>query len=176
MEENIKQKIIKIEDVKKEFRKPLGQDKIFKFECDIQYDQIRLGLREINVYTPYYYELFFTLKELQEKNNTFKGCDSLEEAKDHLLRLFSSDATILRSLDDNKKIQICVKILNISIIVEGIFTLERKTIEEKDDALNELFDIQKYNIQLFEEIKKICQDEKYKDEKVAGNILNLLIN
>ena len=38
--------------------KNLGSDKIFKIELDIAKDQIRIGLKEVNVYTPYYYEKY----------------------------------------------------------------------------------------------------------------------
>ena len=176
MVEDEKKNIIKLSDVREEQKKSLEGDKIFRFECDVHDDQIRLGLRELNVYTPYYYELFFTLEQLKKKNRAFEGCKDLEEAKGHFLLLFNKKNTFLKSLDDGEKIEICLKILYIAIEVDESFILERKTIEEKDEALNDLFDIQKFNIQLFEELKKICQDEKYKNEKVAKNIFNLLMN
>ena len=176
MKEIIKENMIKLPDVKPELQKPLGKDKIFRFECDIQYNKIRIGLKEINVYTPYYYETFYTLDELQKKNKIFNACKDLEEVKGHLLLLFSKETTLLKSLEDDKKIQICLKIMDISRIIDDSFILDRNTIDEKDEALMDLFNIQKENIKLFESIKKICEDEKYKDEKVAGKVLELLMN
>ena len=175
MVEDEKKNIIKLSDVREQ-KKSLDEDKIFRFECDVHDDQIRLGLREINVYTPYYYEIFFTLEQLKKKNRAFEGCKDLEEAKGHFLILFNKENTFLKSLDDGEKIEICLKIYYIAVEVDESFILERKIINEKDEALNDLFDIQKFNIQLLEDIKKICQDEKYKNVKVAKNIFNLLMN
>ena len=176
MTEIMKQNMIKLSDVKPELQKPLGKDKIFKFECDVESDKLRIGLVEINVYTPYYYETFYSLEELKEKNKIFKSCKDLEEVKGHLLLLFSMETTVLRSLENDKKIEICLKLMDISRIIDDSFILERNTINEKDAALMDLFNIQKENIQLLENIKKICDDEKYKDEKVAKKLLELLMN
>ena len=146
------QRIIRIEEVPKEHRKFLGDDKIFMFECEIVDDTLRLGLKEINCFSPYYYEAFFTLDSLYEKNNVFKACKSLEEVKSHILKLFNG-AGVLKSVDDDEKILLMLKMYNISVVIQESFELERKTIEDKDEALMKLFNIQKNNI--------IFQDNKY---------------
>ena len=168
--------IIKSENVQKELQKSLGSDKIFKFSCDIEYDKLRIGLKEINCYSPYYYETFFTLEELQKKNAVFKACKTLKEVQNHLLTLFGRDTAFLKSLDNDKQIQICLKMYDISKKIDEDFILERKTIENKDKSLMFLFAIQKDNIKLFERIKQVCQEEKYKGEKLAGKIVTLLTN
>ena len=86
------------------------------------------------------------------------------------------ETTVLRSLEDDKKIEICLKLMDISRIIDDSFILERNTINEKDAALMDLFNIQKENIQLLENIKKICEEEKYTDEKVAKKLLEILMN
>ena len=85
------QRIIRIEEVPKEHRKFLGDDKIFMFECEIVDDTLRLGLKEINCFSPYYYEAFFTLDSLYQKNSVFKACKNLEEVKTHILTLFNGN-------------------------------------------------------------------------------------
>ena len=35
----MKQNMIKLSDVKPELQKPLGKDKIFKFECDVEFEE-----------------------------------------------------------------------------------------------------------------------------------------
>ena len=167
------QRIIRIEEVPKEHRKFLGDDKIFMFECEIVDDTLRLSLKEINCYSPYYYEAFFTLTSLCEKNNVFKACKSLEEVKSHILKLFNG-AGVLKSVDDDEKILLMLKMYNISVVIQESFELERKTIEDKDEALMKLFNIQKNNINLFQKIIEKCKDDDYQDQKAAKDILNIL--
>ena len=164
--------------MKEEILKPLGADKIFKFEFDIQGNQIRVGLKEINVYTPYYYEDFFSLEDLKGINSAFGSCASLEGAKGHLSTLMKRPDTYLESLNDDKEIKICFKMYEISILVDESFKLERKTVEEekKDEALMKLFEIQTKNIDAFRQIEIICEEEKNRNNKVAQKILKLLKN
>ena len=91
-------------------QKPLGTDKVFKFECSIQEGKIRLVLKQININTSYYYEAYFTLEDLCQINRVFKSCNSLEEVQAHLLIMFKSDSTLLKSFEDDKKIEINFKI------------------------------------------------------------------
>ena len=85
------------------------------------------------------------------------------------------ETTVLKSLEDDKKIEICLKLMDISRIIDDSFILERNTTNKKDAALMDLFNIQKENIELLDNIKKICEDEKYKDEKIAKKLLELLM-
>ena len=156
--------------------KNIGSDKIFKIELDIAKDQIRIGLKEVNVYTPYYYEKYYSLEELKIKNSGFNSCNTLEDVKGHLITLFKSEKTYLENKDNFEKIKICFEMYIISGPVKENFILKRETIKEKDDALLALFDIQIKNIEAFRKIENICKEEKYKGDKVAQNILKLLKN
>ena len=167
------QRIIRIEEVPKEHRKFLGDDKIFMFECEIVDDTLRLGLKEITCFSPYYYEAFFTLDSLYEKNSVFKACKNLEEVKTHILTLFNGNG-VLKSESDDEKILLILKMYNISLVIQESFELERKTIEDKDEALMKLFNIQKNNINLFQKIIEKCEDDDYQDQKAAKDILNIL--
>ena len=64
---------------------------------------------------------------------------------------------------------------DISLVVEESFELERKTIDDKDDALMFLFNIQKNNINLFEKIKKACQSDNCHESKEIIELLPSLV-
>ena len=170
------QNIIELRDVDISLQKRIGDDNIFRFECDIEDDHLRIGLKEINVYSPYYYETFFTLDELQKKNEIFKSCNTLEKVKEHLVKLFQGKNTILHSLEDDKKIRMDLKMWDISTLIDDNFILDRKTIEKKDEGLMDEYNIQKENINLLEGIKAICESDEFKNEKIAKDIVNILNN
>ena len=102
------------------------QKAFFKFDCTVQDGKIRLALKQTNINTPYYYEAFFTLEELCQKNSCFKACKNLEDAQKHLLALFQRDRTSLKSLEDNKKIEINFVIYLFCIEENVNFILDRK--------------------------------------------------
>ena len=49
------QEIIKLDDVEQNQLKKLGEDKHFKFDCTIESGKLKLSLKEVNSYSPYYY-------------------------------------------------------------------------------------------------------------------------
>lgn len=167
------QRIIKIEETDEKLQKKLDKDKIFRFECEKMNDQIRLGLKEINSYSPYYYERFYTKKELEEKNPAFKALSDLDEIKGQLLEMFGEKETIL-SHGNNGNIIISFKISFFKINKETNFELDKKTIENKDDGLMFLFGIQKKNIEIINKIRKQCL--KNKNDETSQKILQLLLN
>ena len=102
------------------------QKELFKFDCTVQDGKIRLALKQTNINTPYYYETFFTLEELCQKNSCFYSCENLEDAQKHLLAMYQNESTSLKSLEDDKKIEINFVIFNISQKENLSFILERK--------------------------------------------------
>ena len=170
-EENPADKIIKIEDVDEKFRKMLGTDKIFRFECEKRGQYLRLGLTEINVFTPYYYEKYLTKSDFDNINPIFKVENNLDEIEETLNRLFEKRA-ILKNVDDGKKMIICFQMQLFDKDIETNFELDRKTIDNKDEGLLTLFNIQKKNIEIFNKIKEQCK--KNKKEPVSQKILDLL--
>ena len=89
------------------------QKTLFKFDCTVQEGKIRLALKQTNNNTPYY-EAFFTLEELYQKNSCFKACGNLEDAQKHLLAMYQNESTSLKSLEGDKKIEINFVIFIIS--------------------------------------------------------------
>lgn len=167
------QKIIKIESVEKEFRKNLDHDTIFKFECENVDGELRLGLKEINKYSPYYYESYYTQSDLELIHDMFRAFNDIESAKNALNNVFDKNAT-LKMKNDKTNISIIFKIDFFGKIHEIVFDLKRKTISNKDDGLMFLFEIQKKNIEIINAIKDKCS--KHSKEEASKKILELLRN
>ena len=171
MDENLEKEIIQMKKEEKEYYKLLGKKTLFKFECDEIYGNLRIGLKEINRYSPYYYEKFYSKQELDEKNTVFKSQNNIGQVKNQLLKLFKKNST-LKLANDGINIIVSFEIANFAEIITIEFELERKTMENKDKGLEILFQIQKKNIEIFSEIKKECENNS-KDPAAVG-ILQLL--
>ena len=141
-----KLEIIELNEDNKKCRKNLGDDKIFRFECTKIDEKLRIGLKEINAYSPYYYETFYTKDELNEKNEAFKAIKDIDKIIDQLEKLFEKKETILKYAEDEQNIIVSFQVPNFAEIIEIPFELEKKTIENKDDGLMNLFKIQKIMI------------------------------
>ena len=89
-------------------------------------------LKGINAYNPYYYETLLTFEQIIEKSYAFKACETLEEVQMHLLRIFTQPYTILKSLDNDTKIQISFKLWVFTRPIEVNFILDRKVKVDED--------------------------------------------
>ena len=165
--------IIKMADVDKKEYKKLGEDKFFKFECTVEGQQLRLGLKEINCYSPYYYETYYTLEELQNLREFFRSYDNLGDIQSNLKALFSRQAT-LESLENDAKIKLHIEAVVLADDVEMDFILERKTVDNVDEALYFLYKLQKNKYNILEKIKTVCKNKNEKTEKIAKEILEIL--
>jgi len=126
------QKLIKLNDFKNCLQKSLGGNRIVEFNCDVQDDKLRMYLKEISTYNPYYYEALLTFEQIIEKYAGFQGCKSLEQVQMNLILLFQNPDTKLESLDNDAKIQISFTLHDISNIVEVNFILDRKVKVDED--------------------------------------------
>ena len=126
------QKLIKLNDFKNCLQKSLGGNRIVEFNCDVQDDKLRMYLKEISTYNPYYYETLLTFEQIIEKSYAFKACETLEEVQIHLLRIFTQPYTILKSLDNDTKIQISFKLWVFTRPIEVNFILDRKVKVDED--------------------------------------------
>ena len=169
VDENLK--MIKIDDVDESLQKRLNPKTIFKFQCDNVDNKLRLGLKEINKFSPYYYERFFTKEELDEINDTFRALRNIDAVKKQLLRCFQKRAT-LNEVKGSPNLNIHFKIPNFDEVIEIDLEVERKTIEDKDAGIMTLFGIQKKNIAIINKIKEKCLKEK--KEKTAQMILEAI--
>lgn len=177
MAEENSERIIKIDEVQnKSFIKELDNDKSFRFEFENKNETLRIGLKEINAYSPYYYEAFYTKDELDEKKAVFKSLKSIDDVIAQLSKLMEKTGNLKNEKGDNKceKIAILFEIPNFAETEIIKFELEKKTIEDKDKGLMFLFEIQKKNIDIFNQIKKLS--DKYKNEQVFKKIKEILVN
>jgi len=126
------QKLIKLNDFKNCLKKSLCGNRIFEFHCDVQDDKLGMYLKGINAYNPYYYETLLTFEQIIEKSYAFKACETLEEVQMHLLRIFTQPYTILKSLDNDTKIQISFKLWVFTRPIEVNFILDRKVKVDED--------------------------------------------
>ena len=168
------QEIILLDDVEKEKKKKLGEDKYFKFDCTIESGKLKLSLKEVNSYSPYYYEAYFTIEELYQMKEFFKAYKVLEEIQRNIKALFSDDTTILESLEDDSQIKIHIESKVLAEHVDMDFILERKTVDNVDEALYFLYKLEKNKYNIIENIKSICRGENAKNNKIAGAILETL--
>ena len=169
VDENLK--MIKIDDVEESLRKRLNNETIFKFQCDNVDNKLRLGLKEINKFSPYYYERFYTKDELDEIDDTFKALRNIDTVKKQLLKCFHKRAT-LAVIKDSPNLNIHFEIPTFDEVVQINLEVDRKTIEDKDAGIMTLFGIQKKNIAIINKIKEKCLKEK--KEKAAQMILELI--
>lgn len=166
------QKVIKKGDVDKDLQKKLGNDKLFRFECEVIDDRLRIGLKEIHKYSPYYYENFYELKDLETMDRLFKGCKGLDDICTRLKKGFRKNYTVLREKDNYQTIVIAYEIDFFEEQFGVEFSLERKTMANKDDGLKFLYEIQKKNIGILNKIRQQCL--KNKDDEHAKKLLELL--
>ena len=169
VDENLK--MIKIDEVDESLQKRLNPKTIFKFQCDNVDNKLRLGLKEINKFSPYYYERFYTKDELDKINDTFRALRSIDAVKKQLLRCFHKRAKLIE-IKDSPNLNIHFEIPNFDEIIQIDLEVDRKTIEDKDAGIMTLFGIQKKNIAIINKIKEKCLKEK--KEKTAQMILELI--
>jgi len=165
------EELVPIKEVDKNKIKKLDKDKTFKFECDVD-EKLRLGLREIDYYSPYYFESFYTKTQLEEINPIFRACNTLEEIQGHFFNLFKENTTKLQLAENQENILIVFIVGWISGTKEIKFELERKTVENKDNALETLYNVQKDNYRILEEIKLACSDDK--KDNIAKKLVELI--
>ena len=174
MSQEEKLRIIKIDEVEdKKTIKKLEPDKMFKFECENKNEVLKISLKEINVYSPYYYEAFYTKDNLFKKNDIFKSVKNIDKIIEQLLKLIEKNAT-LKKADDDDKIIISFQIPSFAETIDINFELEKKTIENKDDGLMFLYEIQRKNQDIIEEIKKLCKRKK--NEQISKQITQIFAN
>ena len=106
----------------------LGENKIFKFECEVKNDNLKLALREINNNSPDYYEAYFILEELYYINDYFKTYSNLNEIPSRLLALFKRKTTKLDNLENGAKIKLHFETIFLADEFEFDFILDKKQV------------------------------------------------
>ena len=165
----------KISDVSTEFRKNLNKDTVFKFECLYLSSQEKLLLKatEINAYTPFYFEELYTLEDIYKIGKMFRACVNLSEVPNHIKALFAAETTKLEISEDGNVLIIIIKAWDISALVDVKFHLKKKTVDDKDNALKNLYIVTKNNEKKINEILLLCKNN---NDGLTKEILELLKN
>ena len=144
-DESYGQTIIKLNDEEEKLTKSIG-DKMFKFESTIDDDyQLRLSLKEVNCYSPYFYEIYFTYSDLISKYQPYEGMGSIKKIKSSIDSIFHKPTTRLELTENDTKIIIHGESTYLEIPYNLDFELDRKTVENKDGALKFLYNIEDNN-------------------------------
>ena len=106
----------------------LCKDKIFKFECTVENEKIKLALREINNNSPDYYEAYYTLEDFYNMKDFFKTYSNLNEIQQNLLALFKSGRAKLVSSENGAKIELLFKVVVLADDVIFVFCLDKKKV------------------------------------------------
>ena len=146
----------KISDVPEKERIELDKDTIFRFSCKIEDDNMKLQLFEIGSFAPYIYEKLINLEEMKKEYKMFRSCESLEEVKKHIDKLFE-DKKIKLTKDKDEKITFHLKVYLISVEKTIEIEADRIMTTQKDEALLRLYHIEKDQIKLLKEIDKYCK-------------------
>ena len=118
-------------------------------EFKIENDHIKFKIIENKVYAPFFYENIFTMKDFIDHSSVFRCCDSLEEVLYHLNNLYKQNKITLNNLGLPNERYIYFNLMDISEEIETeIFEIKLKMTENKDEALIDLYNIQKEQIQL----------------------------
>ena len=165
--------ITKSADVEEDKIIKLNENTIYQFDCIVKDNYLSLILSEINLLAPFVYQRDITLKELIEINKIFQACDDLNEAKDHIEKLFKKKMIKL-SQDENQKNLITFKIKANYISYETEFEIiaERVMTEYKAPYLMKLYNIEKFQEKYIRGIEAIL--EKYKNNPLSKKIKDII--
>lgn len=153
---------------------------LFKFSCEVDEskDVLCLILSEINHFSPHIYKEELKLAQIYQINRCFRVCDNLKEAKEDIDLLFKKGhikiinkegGDVPKSLD----LQITAGVLS----KEETFGIETKMkiTLKKDESLLFMYEIQKKQIKLLNEIAKTIENMPEKNE-TTQKILAIIQN
>ena len=146
----------------------------YKLDFKIDDDSIHFTIIENNVYSPFTFEGRFTMEDFIKSQYAFRACDNLEEIITHLNQLYKNNKIKLSNSGAPKE-----RILNFVIynICEEVktddFKLKLLLTENKDKALDELYKIQKEQLELLNKIKLSIGSDLSKEHPLYKGISKL---
>ena len=134
----------------------------------LEKDKIHIIIKENNEFVPYTYEGFFSLEDFIEHHKVFSSCANIEEILQHLNNLYEIKKIFIGdiALDDHRYMYF--KVMNI-VKEEDTdhFDLKRKMVEDKDQAMIDLYQEQKNQIGKIKAIDKLINDQKMDKDSEA---------
>ena len=148
-----------------------GEDIEYILEFKIEGEYIHFKIIENKVYAPFTFEGNFTMNDFIDHSPAFKSCDNLEEIIYHLNNLYTQNKITLNNLGPVKERYLSFSLMNISEEVQtSDFILCLKMTENKDKALDDLYNIQCEHIELFKKIKILIEQNLEKDQPLLKKI------
>ena len=147
------------------------------FDFKLENDKIHIVIKENNKFVPYIYEGFFTLEDFINHHKAFSSCSNVEEILPHLFNLFYANKIVIRDIGYKDARYMLMHIYDISVeVTTKLFRLERKMVENKDDALMELYHEQKRENKKLQEIKKLITNDEIDIDSLREKILKIVLN
>jgi len=140
-------------------------DKIFQYDCIVDEDELILTLSELDVLSPFIYQVNITMEELRNKNKIFEACEDLDEVKGHIKKLLEKNMiTLSQNKNEEDKITFNIKAKRLSEVEDIKITAERKMTEYKTPMLLELYKIEKQHDKYLKDIDAILDEEGNSNE------------
>ena len=119
----------------------------------LEEDKIHIIIQENNEFVPYTYEGFFSLEDFISHHKVFMSCSKIEEILEHLSNLYDNRKIFIGDIAYDDHRYMYFKVMNIAKEENTQhFDLKRKMVENKDDAMIELYEEEK---KLIGKIRKI---------------------
>ena len=168
-------------------RKPINKISINKdTSFDIFFDvyegdeitYLYIKMEENTANAPFIYNRSYELKELYENNIIFKACDTMEEVRDYLKKLFKEKKIKIR-YDENEKEEIIIMEMDAILFATPIkieFQLYREMVmdDQKEDKLIELYNLNKSQLRKLKKIYSFLLQNK--DNIECGKLIEEIKN
>ena len=131
----------------------------------LEEDKIHIIIQENNEFVPYTYEGFFSLEDFISHHKVFMSCSTIEEILEHLSNLYDNRKIFIGDIAYDDHRYMYFKVMNIAKEENTQhFDLKRKMVENKDDAMIELYEEEKKLIGKIRKIKKLINKEEEMDD------------
>ena len=146
---------------------------LIKFK--LEKDKIHITIQENNEFVPYTYEGFFSQEDFINRHIAFKSCLNIEEILEHLYNLYNIGKVFIGDFgyDDHRYMNFKVMFIDKEVDTQH-FDLKRKMVEDKDEALIELYQEQKIQIEKIKIIEKLLNDKEMDKDLLKKKILEAI--
>ena len=147
----------------------------FILEFKVEDDHIHFKIVENKVYAPFTFEANFTMQDFINRSPAFKSCDKLEEVLYHLKNLYNQNKITLDNLGPKKERYLTFTLMDISEEKNTqYFVVNLEMTQNKDKALDDLYNIQRDQIELFKNIKLLIEKNLANEHPLKKSINDIL--
>ena len=143
---------------------------------EIEENTIHITIKENNEFAPFTYEESFTKDDFVERHKIFKACENVKKILPHLPNLFKAKKISINKLGPEDKRHLYFRVANISGEEDTqAFILQRKMVDNKNEALIELYEEQKRQLKKIKEIEELISKGNQIQLILILNNLQMLI-